>query len=163
MNLGEILIKQFRSDEAEPLLVDAVRVLRSVGFSDGAAYAELQLARAWVDAGRHAEAEDALVRIADEFAAIGQVASRFDTMLTRAELLVRQGDPAAAIELLARAEKDAREEAEQFIPRLSLVRAAALAAVGDVEIAGDVLEIGAVRGTEARDAVRGGVARQARR
>ena len=114
LNLGEILIKQFRSDEAEPLLVDAVRVLRSVGFSDGAAYAELQLARAWVDAGRYAEAEDALVRIADEFAAIGQVASRFDTMLTRAELLVRQADPAAAIELLARAEKEAREEAEQF-------------------------------------------------
>jgi class 3 adenylate cyclase/tetratricopeptide (TPR) repeat protein len=142
LNLGEILINQFRGNEAEALLVDAVRVLRSVGFADGAAYAELQLARAWTDAGRFDDAEELLVRVASEFVALGQTASTFDTALARADLLLRRGEPAAALELLARAEREARHEAEQFIPRLSLVRAAAVAATGDLAIAGDVLEIG---------------------
>jgi class 3 adenylate cyclase/tetratricopeptide (TPR) repeat protein len=142
LNLAEILLNQFRAEEAEPLLVTAARVLRSVGQPDGAAYAELQLARVWCETGRYEEALAAFDQIAQEFAALGMAASTFETALARAELLVRRGQADVAVELLRRAEKEARHEAEQFIPRLSLVRAAAMAATGNTEIAGDVLELG---------------------
>ena len=47
--------------QAEPLLRDAIRVMRASGFHDGAAYAEIQLGRLELERGRPAEAAASLV------------------------------------------------------------------------------------------------------
>ena len=51
-NVGEVLVCQHRLDEAEPVLRDAARVLRASHFVDGATFAEIQLARVLICAGR---------------------------------------------------------------------------------------------------------------
>ena len=62
-NVGEVLVSQRRLDEAEPMLRDAVRVLRAHGQMAIALFAELQLGRLqlWRGADRR-RSLDALVR-----------------------------------------------------------------------------------------------------
>ena len=50
-NLGELLISQGRYEEAERVLGDARRVLRSAGFTPFAIFAEIQLARCAINRG----------------------------------------------------------------------------------------------------------------
>jgi tetratricopeptide (TPR) repeat protein len=141
-NLGEMLVDQLRPEDAEPLLTDAARVLRSVGYNDGAAEAELQIARAWTLEGRYDEAEAALDRITEEMAVMGKTASEFETALARANLLLGRSEPAKALALLTRAEKAAGTEADQFVARLALARANATAALGDIDAAEAALALG---------------------
>ena len=83
LNLGEILINQRREADAELALENAASVLRSVGFSDGAAYAELQLARVWCELDRLADAEELLAKVGSEFTDLGQHASVLEAALVR--------------------------------------------------------------------------------
>src|SRR5262249_4047998 len=80
--------------------------------------------------------------VTQELAAMGKTASEFDAALARANLLIRRGEPAEALALLARAEKAAGVEAEQFVPLLAMARAHAPAAVGDVQLAASALAVG---------------------
>ena len=86
LNLGEILINQRREADAELALENAARVLRSVGFSDGAAYAELQLARVWCELDRLADAEELLAKVGSEFTDLGQHASALEAAFVRADV-----------------------------------------------------------------------------
>jgi class 3 adenylate cyclase/tetratricopeptide (TPR) repeat protein len=148
LNLGEILINQCREEDAELALENAARVLRSVGFSDGAAYAELQLARVWCELGRIDEAEEQLARVAAEFTDLGQHASALEAALFQADARFRRGDPTSALELLERAETAAGGEADQFVARVALVRAAALAALDQIDESEAELERGITTASE---------------
>ena len=87
LNLGETLVNQRRASEALPMLDDAVRVLRAVGFADGAAYGDLQRARAWFDLGRLDDAAEMAFRVAREFDTLGQAASSLEASLVAADAL----------------------------------------------------------------------------
>ena len=63
-NIGEILVKRRQFDEAEPILRDTIRVMRASEFNDGAAYAEIQLARMLIELGKTEDAEQMMERVA---------------------------------------------------------------------------------------------------
>lgn len=129
-NIGEILGKRRRFEEAEPMLRDTIRIMRASEFNDGAAYAEIQLARILIERGANDEAEHMMARVAAEFAKIGQALSALEALLVQSLAKIGVGDAAAALELLASAAGEVGDDARLFEPQIAEARARALAALG---------------------------------
>ena len=129
-NIGEILGKRRRFDEAEPILRDTIRVMRASEFNDGADYAEIQLARILIERGDIEEAEGMMERVAEEFTKIGQASSALEAVLVRSLAKVCVGDAATALELLDSAAGAVGEDARLFEPQIAEAQARALAALG---------------------------------
>jgi class 3 adenylate cyclase/predicted ATPase len=143
-NIGEILVNRGQVADAEPLLRDAVRVMRASGFNDGAAWAEIQLARILVERGETLAAIQTLERIRAEFTRLGQATSALEAAIVQAHAMVREGNAAEALDRLDRAAADAGEDAHLFDAQVAHARARALAALGETDAAERAIRAGIV-------------------
>jgi tetratricopeptide (TPR) repeat protein len=142
MNIGEVLVNQRRLDEAESVLKNAIRVLRSIGLTYGANFAEMQLGRALMARGSFESAETVLVAVRDELIELGLASGSYESALYLAECLCLRGDPAAAMALLDEASGDNPDEASIYFATEARVRASALGALSRRTEALDVVERG---------------------
>jgi class 3 adenylate cyclase/tetratricopeptide (TPR) repeat protein len=133
INIGEVLVNQGRLDEAEPLLRDALRVLRAAGFPDGASFAEMQLGRVLTARGAHVEAERLLEGARAAFAELGIGATALEAATHLAECRTRRGDAAGALALLDDALAAAGGDASVHAPAVARIRASALRTLGRVD------------------------------
>jgi class 3 adenylate cyclase/tetratricopeptide (TPR) repeat protein len=130
LSLSEILIHQGRAREAEPLLVDAVRVLGVSGMDFARAYGEMLLANVFCDVGELDRAYLLASRVADEFASMGHYVSALEASLVLARVATQEGRPAEALLILEAAEAATKGDSVALLPRTSLARALALQALG---------------------------------
>ncbi|WP_353828059.1 adenylate/guanylate cyclase domain-containing protein [Agromyces sp. SYSU T0242] len=142
-NIGEVLVSQARFDEAEEVLVPAVRVLRAHGLVDAAIFAEIQLARLHLLRDGD-EAMGRLLELREEAVRAGQVQSAIEAGILVAQGLVLAGRPGDALGTLAETERGAGEEAELYGSTIARIRASAFMPLD--------------RLPEARDAVAAGLA-----
>jgi predicted negative regulator of RcsB-dependent stress response len=148
-NVGEVLVKQHKFDEAEPQLRRAVRVARASGDAFTMVFANLQLARIFIERGSFPEAEELLERSRDEAVSLDMKGPAYEAAIYLADLKARCGEPESALELLDRAEREAGNEASIFAPTADRVRALALASIGRkseaVNVAGAALDTARAR------------------
>jgi tetratricopeptide (TPR) repeat protein len=142
LNLGEMLVKQRRYDEAEPVLRDAIRVLRAAHFTEGVNRAEIQLSRILIERGMLAEAESMLERVQREFVQAGQPVAALEAAVMRAAALLRAARAADALTLLDEAMKRAGRDAQLLLPLVATERGPILAALGRTGEAVDVVADG---------------------
>ncbi len=128
-NIAEVMVSQGRLDEAEPLLRDAVRVLRSSD-DGGLPFVEMHLGRLLTARGEYDEAERLLLGANEQWKASGSAASIYETSIHLADCLVRAGRPQEALGLLSRDHGAAPEETAIFDAASAVVSAKALAEVG---------------------------------
>lgn len=141
-NIGEILGKRRRFDEAEPILRDTIRVMRASEFNDGADYAEIQLARILIERGEAEKAERMMDRVVAEFTKIGQALSALEAVLVQSLAKTYAGEPAAALVLLDSAAGAVGDDARLFEPQIAEARSRALAALGRIGEAEQTIESG---------------------
>jgi tetratricopeptide (TPR) repeat protein len=99
MNIGEVLLNQGRLDEAESLLRDALRVLRSSNSSE-TPFVEMQLGRLLTARGELSEAERLLRAGVDLWKASGDAWWAYEMSLHLADCLVRSGRSLEALDVL---------------------------------------------------------------
>ena len=124
-NVGEVLVSQGRLDEAEPLIREAVRTLRTANLVDLAIFAEIQSARSELARGNAASAIEVLETLRAEAASLGQRDIALEAAVHLADALIDVGASSEAIDLLGKAEADAGEEAALYEAGLLRVRARA--------------------------------------
>lgn len=125
-NIAEVLVNQGHLDEAERLLRNGIRVLRSSGSPWLASFAEMQLGRVFTARWRHAEAETVLRRLIAESYEMGVPASAYEAAIHLADCLVGAERPDAAIEALDEAAARTNEDMSVFDGAVALMRARAL-------------------------------------
>ncbi|MCZ6656907.1 MAG: AAA family ATPase [Gammaproteobacteria bacterium] len=133
LNLGEMLVKQRRYDEAEPVLHDAIRVMRATGFAEGVDAGEMQLAHILIARGKPNQADAMLERIVTNFTQAGQPLSALEAAVARCKAKQDLGEPDAALALLDEAIAAAGRDAELLRPTYAAERATTLAAIGRIE------------------------------
>ncbi len=150
LNLGEMLVKQRRFEAAEPVLKEALRVMRATEFAEGAAMAQIQLARILIERGAADEADAMLDRVGAELTRIGKAPTAVEAAVVRASGRVRRGDAAAALELLDRATAAAGNDAILLRPAVAWARSTALAALGRFDEAEQEVRAGLAAAREQR-------------
>jgi tetratricopeptide (TPR) repeat protein len=153
-NIAEIRSDQGRLDEAEPLFTECLRVWRAAEFSQGVAFARMNLGLLAARAGR---ADEALSLLADgraEFAAKGADASVVEADVKTSQALLLQGQAAAAMGLAhdAAARAASLDGAGVWVPMARRVAGEASFALGDLDDARQELEeaLGAARANASR-------------
>jgi len=126
-NVAEVLINQRRFDEAEPLISNALRVLRASGHGPAIAFVESEQGRLALRRGELAEASTVLENVRNRAARAGEAANVLNSTLLLAEVRLAQRDPVAAGYLIETAEKDGGELAAHFSPTIGRLRAQAAA------------------------------------
>ncbi len=144
VNLGELLINQGHLDEAQEVLVGAVRVLRASGAPRFLVEGRMQLARVHLSRGELAEAERRAAEVVQDFTDLGNPTSALEGALVRAEAVTMQGRAQESLDLVAAAERDARDDAVFSMPRLCLQRARALLALHRLDEAAAMVADGLV-------------------
>ena len=91
-NIAEVLVDQGRLDEAEPVLEEAVRVLRASDFRDAAMFAEIQHGRLRARQGRIPEAVAMLEAVRAEATDLGQPGVALQAAISLAGAKVRGGE-----------------------------------------------------------------------
>jgi tetratricopeptide (TPR) repeat protein len=132
-NLGELLVSRGELDEAERLLTDARRVLRSSGFTPFALFAETQLARCALERDDVPAALQSLQRIVAEAAGVGHAGIVLEITLYFAQAQARAGHGAEGLEALNAAAFHAEEDAAFLAAPLERARAACLASLGRLD------------------------------
>lgn len=140
VNVGEVLVNQRRYEDAEKRLTNAVRVLRATGENSMASFAEMLLARVYIERGELDRAEATLSRVIDEASDIGFATVTTEASLHAADVVRRGGEPQRALELLDSAMKRAGEVAGVFTLTEQRYRAEALLDLGRTDDALEILE-----------------------
>jgi len=130
-NLGEVLISRGLLDDAESVLDDARRTLRSAEHVTGSIFAETQLARLALVRGNGAAAIEDLTRVVEEAVSVGSAPFALEAWVYLAEAYAQHGDADRALATLAEAERTLRLESSPLAAHLARVRAVALDATGD--------------------------------
>jgi hypothetical protein len=146
-NIGEVLVSQGRLEDAEPVLVASVRVLRAHGLADAAIFAGIQLARLHLLRGDDG-AMDRLSAIRAEAIRTGQVQSAIEAAILVAHGLVLEGRAQEALDTLAETERGSGGEAELYGSTIARTRARALAALGRAEEARGAVAAGLAQARE---------------
>jgi tetratricopeptide (TPR) repeat protein len=141
-NMGEVLLSQAKLKEAEPILDEAVRVLRAAGNQDDAINAELHLAHLMSERGDSARATDLLRKVRKDAFDLGQTLYAFEAGLYLAACKLQEGDPQGALDGIAEATARGGEEAKFFEAKRARISAAALVEMGRFEEASVELESG---------------------
>lgn len=131
-NIGEVLVNQGRLDEAEPLLRNAVRVLRASDYG-AAPFVEMHLARLLTARGGFDAAEALLRSGVDQWRASGRAASVYEMSIHLADCLVRSGRAQEGLEVIAHANGAEPEEVAIFEAARAAVSASALIELGFVD------------------------------
>ncbi|MEP6661154.1 MAG: adenylate/guanylate cyclase domain-containing protein [Acidimicrobiales bacterium] len=142
MNLGEILVNQGRFDDAEPMLLDSIRIFRATGYPDGKALAETYLGRLLLARGDMEAAVHCLDDARQAFESIGIPGGALEATIPLAECHVRFGDPATALRLIDEALRRAGGEAGVLAPNIARVRAAAMVQAGELTQAHEQIAAG---------------------
>jgi class 3 adenylate cyclase/tetratricopeptide (TPR) repeat protein len=108
-NIAEILVDQGRLDEAEPLVVEALRVWRASGTPSDVGWGAALLGRLTARRGEHATAMALLSEAAASFGVTEERIELVDVALRLTEALLLQGSASAAVERLADAEERLRD------------------------------------------------------
>ena len=138
-NLGELLVKQRRYDEAEPVLQDALRVMRAAGQLQGAG-PEIRLAQILIDRGQLDDADNMLSSAIEAFRHKDQRMLALEATAILTECKLRAGAPDRGLALLDAALEEAGADAEFARPVIAPYRARALASVGrEAEAAAELL------------------------
>ncbi len=148
MNIGEVLTNQGNLDDAERVLRDAWRILRSIGWNHGAFDAGMFLGRALAMKGDLDEAHEILTRVRREAIEAGSYITAFESALYLAECLIAEGDSLGALSLLDEAREGVGEEASIYASTEARVRATALLDLSRMEEAIRLVDRGLA---EARD------------
>ena len=141
-NIGEVLVSQRRLDEAQPILLEAIRIQRAHGLGYAALFAELQLGRLLLERGDLRAAEEDLSHVHAEAVAIGIRVLAIESTVYLAAAFTRGGDPDRALALLDEQERAAGDLGGMFAAALSLSRAEALLRKGLTDEAGAVVAKG---------------------
>jgi len=136
-NIGEVLVSQGRLSEAEPILEDAVRVLRAARALDDVLFAEIQLARLKVERGHPQEAIIRLEALRAEATALGQSGYAFEAALHLSFALLAEGRCDEAWALLDDAEALAGGVDPVYGPSVARARTMALTMMGQLDAAQD--------------------------
>ena len=129
VNTAELLINRGRLDQAEPLLVDAIRVLTASGHA-AVGFAKSELARLLIRRGDHPAAEELLDEIRTWGDANAEPVSVLNAALLLADSQLRQGRPEEGLDLIAQAETTGGEMTAVFAPVIGRLRGRGLAALG---------------------------------
>ncbi|HEX2153262.1 MAG TPA: adenylate/guanylate cyclase domain-containing protein [Acidimicrobiia bacterium] len=141
-NLGELLVSQRKLEEAEPLLEDAVRILRAANARNDVVFAQLQLARLVAERGDMNRACAMFTRVRDEAEALGQVQFAFEASLYRASCRISGGETTSALDEIRLSAEKAGEEADVLAAKQAQVMSAAYLALGQTESAYAAIEAG---------------------
>jgi tetratricopeptide (TPR) repeat protein len=133
VNLGDLLVSVGEVDEAERVLIDAVRVLKAMRMDWFAAYGELQLARVTVAREQYSRAEHELSALVDRFVELGTRATALETKLVLVEAVSSTGDYQRALDLIGEGEQLVGDQAGPLLPRVLLQRAIALLGLGHLD------------------------------
>jgi class 3 adenylate cyclase/tetratricopeptide (TPR) repeat protein len=129
-NLGELLVSRGEIDEAERVLTEARRVLRSSGYAAFVTFAEIQLARCALERGDATAALETLERVVAEGRGAAHAGMLVEAAAYGAHAHARVGSAEAGIELLESAVSTAGEDAVWHFAAIERARAACLAALG---------------------------------
>jgi tetratricopeptide (TPR) repeat protein len=132
-SLAELLIGREQLDDAERLLTDARRVLRSSSFAVFALFAEIQLARCALARGDAVAARDSLEQLALEAETVGYAAIMLEAGIYLAHASAQTGSPARGLDALDAAVSAAGQDATLYEAGVERARAACCAALGDRE------------------------------
>jgi tetratricopeptide (TPR) repeat protein len=127
-NVGEVLVNQGRLDEAEPILRDALRVLRSCN-SEWVHFVETHLGRLLAVRGDLTEAEG-LLSEADPASETVDVSWACERALHLADYLVRAGRPVDALDVLDDITRFEPDEVAVYRAATDATTASALLALG---------------------------------
>ncbi len=139
-NIAELLINQNRLEEAQPLITNAVRVLKA-SKNHALTFAENELARLLIRRGEFEDAETLLGALQERSLAAGEKMSSFNAVIQLADLRLREGKPAEALEVLDEA-GETGAAMEILGASVGHVRARALSALGHHEEALDAVDAG---------------------
>lgn len=129
VNVGEILSRQGRLGEARQALTDALRVMRASDFLEGIANTEMELARVAMLSGDLPDAISLTGRAIEAFETLNERHFVLQARLIRAEALLKQQQPAAALTAVDTAVRAAGREAGHLQTRVSTTRARILLAM----------------------------------
>ena len=142
-NRSDLLVRQARFAEAEPLLRDVLRTAHAVDDGELIALALRECARACAGMGRHKEARALFDDASKRFDELGLGHELITLDAAVAEALLRAGEPAEAVLVLDRALDHAgRAAAADAIPTLHRLRAVALIELGRFADAAAAVEDG---------------------
>lgn len=143
LNLGEMLAKQRRIDEAKTVLEDSIRVLRAAGVDALVQVARFLTAQTHLHEGALAQAEQLAAEVAERFGDLKQRLQALQATLVRVEAIVlRGGDPASAMQTLDEAVTAAGQEAEFTASTVQRTRALVLSGMGRFDDAESAIEAG---------------------
>lgn len=142
-NRSDLLIRQGRFAEADPLLSDVLRTAQAIDDEELIALALRERGRACAGLGRYDEARTLFGDAGKRFDELGLGQELVTLDLAVAEAYMRSGEPAEALPLLDRALARAGEtDAADAVPTLHRLRASALAALGRFADAATAVEEG---------------------
>ncbi len=142
LNLGDLLLSRGEVDEAERLLLGAVRVLRASGMDWETAYGEMLLARVHLARGELDDAERLVTAAIDAFTSIGTRMTAFEASLVHCEIASAGGEFDRALAILAAAEEAAKGEEGPLHARACYQRATALLGLGRRKECAEVVAAG---------------------
>jgi class 3 adenylate cyclase/tetratricopeptide (TPR) repeat protein len=136
-NIGELLVSQGRLVEAEPILEEAVRVLRAARALDDVLFAEIQLDRLKVEKGDTQAAIMGLEALRAEATTLGQSGYAFEAALHLSFAFLAEGRCDQAWTLLDDAEAVAGGVDPLYGPSVARARTMALIKMGQLDAAQD--------------------------
>jgi predicted ATPase len=140
-NVGDVLLRMGRLDEARALFSELIPVLRSVGLEEYAATAGRALGTAMALSGQSDEGTDLLRRARTRLAELGDAAEVLETDAALAWTALETGQAEQAAMLAGDAAQRAESlEVVQLLPWLLRLRGAALADLGQPTAAFEVLQ-----------------------
>jgi class 3 adenylate cyclase/tetratricopeptide (TPR) repeat protein len=140
-SLAEVLISRGTLDEAERLLTEARRVLRSARFTPFAIFADIQLSRCALERGDDRQALEIVERVAAEAATLEHAAIRMYVSIHYALANASVGDPAKGLESLGAAARTTGRETMYLMSSFERARAVCLAELGRLDEARRALDV----------------------
>ena len=133
LNLGEMLVKQRRFDEAEPVLREAIEVLRASHVYVSMNRGEIQIARILIERGRFEEADEMLVSVEQQFRNAGQHLAALEAATVRSLGWLRAGQPQRALQQLDQARQKTGAASDLLLPVVACERSLILVALEEYE------------------------------
>ncbi len=147
LNLADLLLRQGDVDEADRLLLGAIRVFGASGMGAERTYGQLLLSRIHLARGHLGAAADLASAVADAFLRLGLPESELEARVVLADVAVQEERFDEALAILTAA-TGGRGEPPLLRPAISMVRAAALRGLGLTGPAREAIDAGLLTARE---------------